>query len=285
VLRVARDRDPGPHPGHQCAQGAAGHHPGRAARAAAGPANRHPGGSRGRPGPRPDHQPTGGGPARAGYPRPPPPGPQPRDQGPDRRAGPAHRHRSPQAGGALRHRPRQRRRAAGRRRGQPQRLRSEACFGMLCGSSPIQASSGKTVRHRLNRGGDRQANAALYRIVLVRLRYHQPTKDDLTVGWPRASPRTKSSAVLLVEYPGAARLEPGRARGMCPGDGPAVWPPDGQFEFCRPRPRRTRRPASGSRPSRAAIRHRHQGSARRAATPPLGGRFDVCRLGLGKHHP
>jgi transposase len=62
----------------------------------------------------------------------------------------------------------------------PQRLRSEACFSMLCGSSPIQASSGKTVRHRLNRGGDRQANAALYRIVLVRLRYHQPTKDYLT---------------------------------------------------------------------------------------------------------
>jgi hypothetical protein len=47
---------------------------------------------------------------------------------------------------------------------------------MLCGSSPIEASSGKTVRHRLNRGGNRQANAALYRIVLVRLRYHQPTK-------------------------------------------------------------------------------------------------------------
>jgi transposase len=62
----------------------------------------------------------------------------------------------------------------------PQRLRSEACFAMLCGSSPIPASSGKTVRHRLNRGGDRQANAALYRIVLVRLRYHQPTKAYLT---------------------------------------------------------------------------------------------------------
>jgi transposase len=37
--------------------------------------------------------------------------------------------------------------------------------------------SGKTTRHRLNRGGDRQANAALYRIVLVRLCHHQPTKD------------------------------------------------------------------------------------------------------------
>jgi transposase len=47
---------------------------------------------------------------------------------------------------------------------------------MLCGTSPIKASSGKTNRHRLNRGGNRQANAALYRIVLVRMRDHQPTK-------------------------------------------------------------------------------------------------------------
>jgi transposase len=59
----------------------------------------------------------------------------------------------------------------------PDRLRSEAAFSMLCGSSPIPASSGQTRRHRLNRGGNRQANAALYRIVLVRMRYHQPTKD------------------------------------------------------------------------------------------------------------
>jgi transposase len=58
----------------------------------------------------------------------------------------------------------------------PDRLHSEAAFSMLCGSSPIPASSGQTRRHRLNRGGNRQANAALYRIVLVRMRYHQPTK-------------------------------------------------------------------------------------------------------------
>jgi transposase len=59
----------------------------------------------------------------------------------------------------------------------PDRLHSEAAFSMLCGSSPIEASSGKTTRHRLNRGGDRQANAALYRIVLVRLCYDQATQD------------------------------------------------------------------------------------------------------------
>ena len=49
------------------------------------------------------------------------------------------------------------------------RLHSEAAFASLCGVSPISASSGKTNRHRLNRGGDRQANAALYRVVVVRL--------------------------------------------------------------------------------------------------------------------
>jgi transposase len=51
----------------------------------------------------------------------------------------------------------------------PDRLRSEAAFAALCGVSPIPASSGKTNRHRLNRGGDRQANRALYMIVLGRM--------------------------------------------------------------------------------------------------------------------
>ena len=58
----------------------------------------------------------------------------------------------------------------------PGRLHSEAAFAALCGVSPIPASSGKTNRHRLNRGGDRQANAALYRIVIVRLRHDLRTQ-------------------------------------------------------------------------------------------------------------
>ena len=58
----------------------------------------------------------------------------------------------------------------------PQRLRSEAAFAMLCGAAPLPASSGRTHRHRLNRGGDRQANAALYRIVLCRLRWDPRTR-------------------------------------------------------------------------------------------------------------
>ena len=61
----------------------------------------------------------------------------------------------------------------------PQRLHSEAAFAALCGANPIPASSGKTNRHRLNRSGDRQGNAALHRIVVVRLRYHQPTQAYL----------------------------------------------------------------------------------------------------------
>lgn len=58
----------------------------------------------------------------------------------------------------------------------PERFRSEAAFAALCGVSPIPASSGKTQRHRLNRGGDRQANSALHMITLCRLAHHPPTK-------------------------------------------------------------------------------------------------------------
>jgi transposase len=56
------------------------------------------------------------------------------------------------------------------------RLSSETAFAMLCGVAPLPASSGKTTRHRLNRGGDRQANAALYRVVLSRLRWDPRTR-------------------------------------------------------------------------------------------------------------
>ena len=59
----------------------------------------------------------------------------------------------------------------------PERIRSEAALAKLCGACPIPASSGKTSRHRLNRGGHRQANAALHRVVVVRMRTHQPTLD------------------------------------------------------------------------------------------------------------
>jgi transposase len=58
----------------------------------------------------------------------------------------------------------------------PERLRSEAAFAHLCGAAPIPASSGKTNRHRLHRGGDRSANRALHIAVVVRLRYCSRTR-------------------------------------------------------------------------------------------------------------
>ena len=59
----------------------------------------------------------------------------------------------------------------------PDRLVSEASFAHLCAAAPVPASSGRTDRHRLNRGGDRQANRALHTIVLVRMRHDPRTRD------------------------------------------------------------------------------------------------------------
>jgi transposase len=58
----------------------------------------------------------------------------------------------------------------------PTRLDSEAGFAALCGASPVDASSGKQRRHRLNRGGDRQANSVLWRIVTIRMTHDPRTK-------------------------------------------------------------------------------------------------------------
>ena len=60
------------------------------------------------------------------------------------------------------------------------RIRSEAAFAKLCGACPIPTGSGRTSgRHRLNRGGNRQANAALYQAVIVRMRWHTPTIEHV----------------------------------------------------------------------------------------------------------
>ncbi len=59
----------------------------------------------------------------------------------------------------------------------PERLRSERTFAHLCGVAPIDASSGKNERHRLNRGGDRQANSALWKIVITRMVCDTRTRD------------------------------------------------------------------------------------------------------------
>jgi len=58
----------------------------------------------------------------------------------------------------------------------PQRLGREASFASLCGVSPVEASSGKVVSHRLNRGGNRDANRALHLICVVRMRVEERTR-------------------------------------------------------------------------------------------------------------
>ena len=75
----------------------------------------------------------------------------------------------------------------------PDRIRSDAAFAKLCGACPIPASSGMTTgRHRLYRGGHRQANAALYRSVIVRMRF-----DD--VARRTADGRTKREIIRCLK--------------------------------------------------------------------------------------
>lgn len=59
----------------------------------------------------------------------------------------------------------------------PHRLRSDAALDALCGGSPVEASSGQTIRYRLNRGGDRQGNDALWTVANNRMIHHAETRD------------------------------------------------------------------------------------------------------------
>ena len=93
----------------------------------------------------------------------------------------------------------------------PQRLRSEASWAHLCGVSPIEASSGKITRHRLNRSGDRQANHALWRIALTRMSNDPRTR--VYVERRTAEGKTKLEIVRILKryiarevYPLLARI-------------------------------------------------------------------------------
>ena len=83
----------------------------------------------------------------------------------------------------------------------PDRLRSEAAWAHLCGVAPIEASSGKVTRYRLNRGGDRQANSALWGIVITRLRSDPRTQTYMQRRSKRAAPSPRSSASSSVTSP------------------------------------------------------------------------------------
>ncbi|WP_306188986.1 MULTISPECIES: IS110 family transposase [unclassified Streptomyces] len=81
--------------------------------------------------------------------------------------------------------------------GNPERMRTEASFAALCGAAPVPASSGRTNRHRLSRGGDRAANAALYRIALVRMSSDARTRAY--VAQQTAAGRTKKEIIRLLK--------------------------------------------------------------------------------------
>ena len=108
----------------------------------------------------------------------------------------------------------------------PGRIRTEASFAALCGAAPIPASSGKTNRHRLNRGGDRQANWALHQIALVRL---------------SSDPRTKAYAARLTATGKNCKeiLRRPRTRHRPPSTAPA-GPPPTRTPHRRPAPRAPR---------------------------------------------
>jgi transposase len=80
--------------------------------------------------------------------------------------------------------------------GNPDRMRSEASFAALYGAAPVPASSGRTNRHRLSRGGDAAANAALYRIALVRMAGDAHTREY--VARQTAAGRTKNEMIRLL---------------------------------------------------------------------------------------
>ena len=87
-----------------------------------------------------------------------------------------------------------------------ERLHSEAAFAALCGVSPVDASSGKQQRHRLNRAGNREANSALWRITIVRMCHHQPTRDYVTRR--TAQGKTKKEIIRCIKRYIARQLFP-----------------------------------------------------------------------------
>ena len=119
----------------------------------------------------------------------------------------------------------------------PQRLGSEASFANLCGVAPIEASSGKVVRHRLNRAGNREANRALYMVCLARMRRDRPRQDYVALGAPRRARASERSSAA------SSATSPGRSTAC--------------LSLAAPVPRRpVRKPRATSPPGAAPLDHR-----------------------------
>jgi transposase len=96
--------------------------------------------------------------------------------------------------------------------GNPDRLRSESSFAALCGTAPVPASSGKTKRYRLSRGGDRAANRALHTIALVRMSCEDRTRDYARA--QRAKGRSHPEIVRLLKRAIAREIFKSLTRGL-----------------------------------------------------------------------
>ena len=116
----------------------------------------------------------------------------------------------------------------------PERLRSEAAWAHMCAAAPIPASSGKTTRHRLNPGGNRQAGHALWRIVFTRMG-SAPGRPAPTSSAAREkeNPSRRSSAASSVTSPARSTpaFAPPRADALSPG---AAWPANRLPHSCWP---------------------------------------------------
>ena len=97
----------------------------------------------------------------------------------------------------------------------PGRMKSEGSFAALCGSSPVQASSGQTVRHRLNRGGNRKANNALWRIATTRI--HNDARTQAYVTKRKAEGKNRKEIIRCLKR----HIAP---RGLPAADQPATNP-------------------------------------------------------------
>lgn len=109
----------------------------------------------------------------------------------------------------------------------PDRLRSDAALAALCGASPVAVSSGKIVRHRLNRGGDRQANSALWVIALTRLRIDPASHAYASGAPPRARPPRRSCGCSTLPRPRAVPTAQGRPPPCPPAQQDLGAPPSG----------------------------------------------------------
>ncbi len=159
----------------------------------------------------------------------------------------------------------------------PDRLRSEASFAHLCGVAPIPASSGKTVRHRLNRGGDRQANRARHLLAVRRLRW-----DPATVAYAarrRAEGLSKPEILRCLKryiarqlYPllaGHAALGPATLGQGGPRSGPPATPLSGGAAVTRQGRSVAEDPAAGGVDGRRGRSHRVPTPPAPAPRPPI----------------